>query len=120
MPKRFALQKLDSTRFEAVSFSLDSTRPEEYYPSLERQLGKLGVNGEVLLDLLACNGTTSRRFFAVKFDGTHLDFKTLRREPQDALDGAVVAYCRKYYAKWMPKLDGTVLSSAARRAFTAV
>lgn len=119
MPRSFALQKLDSAPFQAVSFSLDATRPEEYYAMLERHLSKLGVNGEVLLDLLACNGSTSRRFFAVRFDGMHLDFETLRREPQEKLDGSLVDYCRRYYVKHADKLGASVLSQAAIRALKA-
>jgi len=118
MSKSFALQKLDSDRFQAVSFSLDSTRPEEYYLSLERQLGKLGVNGDVLLDLLACNGATSRRFFAVRFDVARLDFRTLKLEPQAKLGQDVVACCKTYYAKHAAKLGASVLSPAARRVLT--
>ena len=78
MRKSFAVKKIASDRFQAVSFSLDATRPEEYFASLERDLGKLGVGGDVLLDLLACNGATSRRFVAVTFDGSHFDRRTMR------------------------------------------
>lgn len=116
MPKSFALKKLDSASFQAVSFSLDATRPEDYYATLERQLGKLGVNGEVLLDLLACNGSTSRRFFAVRFDGEHLDLKTLRRESSDDLSEAVASYCRSYYASHANSLQRSVLSPGALRS----
>ncbi len=116
MRKSFALKKIESDRFQAVSFSLDASRPEEYFATLERHLGKLGVDGDVLLDLLACNGATSRRFFAVRFDGNHLDRRSMRIEPAAALEGEVVAYCAEYYAKNLRKLDATVLSPAARRA----
>ncbi len=114
MRKSFAVKKIASDRFQAVSFSLDATRPEEYFASLERDLGKLGVGGDVLLDLLACNGATSRRFVAVTFDGSHIDRRTMRIKSVAELGEDVVAYCADYYSKHLSKLDATVLSPATK------
>jgi hypothetical protein len=114
MRKSFAVKKIVSDRLQAISFSLDATRPEEYFASLERDLGKLGVGGEVLLDLLACNGATSRRFVVVTFDGSHFDRRTMHIKSGAELGEDVVAYCADYYSKRLSKLDATVLSPATK------
>jgi hypothetical protein len=116
MSKHFTLVPLDSARFRAVSFSLDATRPEEYFARLESHLAKLDVEGEVLLDLLACNGGSSRRFFAVRFDGARLRLDTLRPEKPESLEEDLRSLCTSFYQKNARKLERSVLSPVARTA----
>lgn len=120
MKKVFEVKAVESHRFNAVSFSLDSTRPEDYYPRLESSLRKLKVHGKVLLDLLACNGFSSRRFFAVEFDGIHLKHETLKHQPMDSIDSELLAYCKDYYALNVKKLSSSVLPMIARKVMSAV
>lgn len=111
----FEVKPLKGGRIHAISFSLDSTRPEEYYEGLERTLARLRIDGEVLLDLLACNGQTSRRFFIVHFDGKHLAFDTLRVAREEALDASLLHACSSFYLKNCARLKGSVLSAPAIR-----
>ncbi|HEX5312666.1 type II toxin-antitoxin system RnlB family antitoxin [Aquabacterium sp.] len=113
MAKPFEVKAVKAGRFQAVSFSLDSTRPEEYFHSLESTLSRMKVDGDVLLDLLACNGQTTRRFFAVHFDGRKLLFHTMRVERAPLLDPALLDICGSFYAKNKSKLSNSVLSSMA-------
>jgi hypothetical protein len=119
MKTPFTVKTLNSPNFKAVSFSLDATRPEEYYVRLESSLAKMNVEGDVLLDLLACNGTSARRFFAVTFDGKKLRLETMRAQPLDRVDGVVLTACKEFYSKKPLKLASSVLSPMARRTFTA-
>lgn len=116
MSKHFTLLPLNSARFRAVSFSLDATRPDEYYARLELSLAKLDVEGEVLLDLLACNGKGGRRFFAVRFDGARLLLNTLRPEKPESLEKDVRSLCASFYQKNTRKMERSILSPAARAA----
>lgn len=118
MKKPFSVQKVSSPRFQAIVFSLDASRPETYFDKLEKELKKLGASGSVLLDLLACNGSTSRRFFAVEFDGEKLNRRSFRVEPAGALDVEMTA-CTTFYAAAAPKLSGSVLSSTSRKLLAA-
>ena len=113
MNKPFKVQAVSAGRIHAISFSLDSTRPEDYYDTLEKSLEKLKVDGEVLLDLLACNGQTSRRFFTVQFDGRRLAFHTMKVAKVDALEPSLLGLCASFYAKNSKKLVGSVLSTPA-------
>ena len=119
MTKSFSIQKVSSPRFQAIVFSLDASRPETYFDKLEKELKKLGASGTVLLDLLACNGSTSRRFFAVDFDGEKLNRRSFRVEPARTLDIDLKSFCSIFYAKAAPKLSGSVLSPASRRLLVA-
>lgn len=109
----FEVKAVRAGRIHAISFSLDSTRPEDYYDSLENALARLKVDGEVLLDLLACNGQTSRRFFTVHFDGQHLEFHTLRIAREDVLEPSLLSLCSSFYSRNRAKLSQSVLSTPA-------
>jgi hypothetical protein len=113
MNKPFKVKATSCGRIHAISFSLDSTRPEEYFETLEKSLARLKVDGEVLLDLLACNGQTSRRFFTVEFDGKRLNFQTMRIAKAEAIETTLLDQCADFYAKNVAKLTSTVLSTPA-------
>jgi hypothetical protein len=120
MNKPFKVKAVTSGRVHAISFSLDSTRPEEYYATLEKSLARLNIDGEILLDLLACNGQTSRRFFTVQFDGERLNFQTLRVAKAEAIEPSLLAYCAEFYGKYKAKLQSTVLSTPALKKLSTV
>lgn len=119
MNKPFKVQAVNVGRIHAISFSLDSTRPEDYYETLEKSLAKLKVDGEILLDLLACNGQTSRRFFTVQFDGRKLDFHTMKVAKVDALAPSLLGVCANFYAQKIKKLESSVLSTPAIKKLRA-
>lgn len=120
MNKPFKVQTVNAGRIHAVSFSLDSTRPEDYYGTLEKSLARLKIQGEVLLDLLACNGQTSRRFFTVQFDGTNLVYQSMKVAKPEALEPLLVNICTTFYATNVSDLQQSVLSTPALRKLKAV
>lgn len=113
MDMPFEIKTVAAGRFNAVTFALDATRPEDYYDQLEAMLARLNVEGEVLLDLLACNGHTSRRFFSMRFDGKRLAFNTMRVEKEGSLDRTLLSMCAAFYSNNKQKLRHTVLSTPA-------
>lgn len=68
--KPYAIRKSPSERFSAVVIATGTTPPQEELEQVAADLRKLHVRGEVVFDLLATNGTKTRRFFAISFDGT--------------------------------------------------
>lgn len=113
MGKPFAVKSVKDGRFRAISFALDATRPEDYFHDLEADLARLKLDGEVLFDLLACNGHSPRRFFVMRFDGTHLAHHTMRIESESSLDAKTLTFCSAFFSKNFSKLGKTVLSTPA-------
>jgi Antitoxin to bacterial toxin RNase LS or RnlA len=113
MNKPFEVKEVKTGRINAICFSLDSTRPEDYYDSLAKALSRLKIDGEVLLDLLACNGQTSRRFFTVQFDGKRFALATMKVASQDALTPSTLDICSSFYSKNNKSLSNSVLSTPA-------
>lgn len=114
--KPFEVKAVKGSRFHAISFSLDSTRPDDYYEALERSLAKLKIDGEILLDLLACNGKSARRFFTVQFVNGRLMFNTMRLEKEESLEPSLLQICSSFYGKNIERLAGSVLSTPARKS----
>lgn len=114
--KPFEVKEVKRGRINAISFSLDSTRPDDYYEDLEKSLAKLNIDGEVLLDLLACNGQTSRRFFTVQFHEGRLMFHTMRVAKKELLEPSLLKICTGYYARNLSKMSDSVLSTPARKS----
>jgi len=112
MGKPFEVKAVNGGRIHAISFSLDATRPDDYYEALQKALSKLKIDGDILLDLLACNGV-SRRFFTVRFDGERLLLQSMRMAKEDSLDPSLLKACSSFYMKNTKKLGKSVLSTPA-------
>lgn len=117
--KPFEVKVVKGSRIHAISFSLDSTRPDDYYEALEKSLAKLKIDGEVLLDLLACNGETTRRFFTVQFIDGRLMFNTMRVAKEAAIEPNLLKLCSSFYAKNVEKICDSVLSTPARKSLSS-
>lgn len=117
--KPFEVKTVKGSRIHAISFSLDSTRPDDYYEALEKSLAKLKIDGEVLLDLLACNGKTTRRFFTIQFIDGRLKFNTMQVKKEESLEPNLLEMCSSFYAQNVKKIYGSVLSTPARKSLNA-
>lgn len=117
--KPFEVKLVKGSRIHAISFSLDSTRPDDYYEALEKSLTKLKIDGEVLLDLLACNGKTTRRFFTVQFVDGRLMFNTMRVAKEEMLEPTLLKMCSSFYARNDERISGSVLSTPARKSLSS-
>ncbi|WP_376750489.1 MULTISPECIES: type II toxin-antitoxin system RnlB family antitoxin [Achromobacter] len=111
-PKGYSLQKGPSDTFPIISFSLSSERPEVFLPKVERELKRKGYRGRVLVDTLACNGVSSRRFFVAVFDGETLSRSSIKILPASKLDAVTERFCSLFYAKHSTSLENSVLTKA--------
>ncbi|MBN3731865.1 type II toxin-antitoxin system RnlB family antitoxin [Burkholderia sp. Tr-20390] len=112
--KGYSLQKGPSKTFPIISFSLSSERPEEFLPKVERELKKKSFRGTILVDTLACNGMTSRRFFVGEFDGEHLKRSSFKVLSASHLDIATQHFCLRFYASHLEHLEHSILTPVQR------
>lgn len=89
--------------------------PQEQLDEVAADLRRLGVSGTVLFDLLAANGTKSRRFFEVKFDGAQFRMKFERVNP----DSAVEAASNRFLSEHAHEVDLSLVSSSLRNEVLA-
>ncbi|CAJ0805128.1 type II toxin-antitoxin system RnlB family antitoxin [Ralstonia thomasii] len=112
--KGYSLQKGPSKAFPLISFSLNSERPEVFLPKVERELKRKDFRGVLLVDTLACNGMTSRRFFVGEFDGEHLRHSTVKVLPLSHLDTETQQFCLRFYASHLHDLEDSILTPVQR------
>ncbi|WP_250525424.1 type II toxin-antitoxin system RnlB family antitoxin [Caballeronia sp. GAWG2-1] len=112
--KGYSLQKGPSATFPIISFSLNSERPEAFLPKVERDLKKKAFVGKVLVDTLACNGLTSRRFFVGEFDGEHLKRSSFKVLSLASLDTVTQEFCARFYASHFDELERSILAPVQR------
>ncbi|NYT79081.1 type II toxin-antitoxin system RnlB family antitoxin [Alcaligenaceae bacterium] len=110
----YSLQKGPSEAYPVISFSLTSERPEVFLPKVERELKKKAFRGTVLVDTLACNGMTSRRFFVGEFDGEQLRRSSFKVLPPSRLDAATQHFCLRFYVSRLSDLENSVLTAVQR------
>jgi len=115
--KHYAVLDVPDEKDAVVCFSLDSSRPDVYLKSLESDLKKAGFHGELLLDLLAANGNSSRRFLRVQFDGERLHLMQAKIAPVISIAKNVLEFCQLFYKSHPKALDNSVLSASGRHSF---
>ena len=99
-----------TTDIGAICLSLDAERPGNYYAELELDLSHRQIKGNVLIDLLASNGKSSKRFFLINFDGQNLELHTLREVNESDLSISSRTQCRLFYQLNANRLFQSVLS----------
>lgn len=110
----FAVCKLPGRSDEIACFSVDSARPDEYVEALQSELCKKHFKGVVLLDLLASNGDTRRRFMRVSFDGVRLNWLGAKIASRESIDPSILQFCQAFYHRHSEALERSVLSKAAQ------
>jgi hypothetical protein len=118
--KHYAVLKAPGEKAVIVCFSLDSTRPDDYMAMLEKELRTKKHLGEVLLDLLASNGESSRRFMKMKFDGEQLHWHQAKTAAPTSIDKKIFSFCQHFYATNPSALSKSVLSPAAQHRIKAL
>ena len=116
--KSITIQKGPSSSYPLIGFSMDATRPDSQFPTLEKELNKLAYKGVLLMDLLATNGR-SNRFVSVEFDGQRIQPSSVKRLKTELLDEVTLNFCQAFYQKNSKKLSNTILSVAVRSKLSA-
>ncbi len=78
--KEFVIQEIDNQRYIVLSTSYIS--PLDEIEILQKELKHLNFAGDVILDLLLCNGISDNRYVVVHFNGEYIDFSTLKVMPK--------------------------------------
>ena len=112
--KHFRLMKAPNSEYSFVCFALDSVRPDDYADALANEVAKKVVDGQLLLDLLTCNGDSSRRFVTVQVAANRLKWSSAKTVSRATLEREVVGFCAKFYANHLDALKHSVLSPAAQ------
>lgn len=97
-----------------VCFSVDSARPDSYMHKVESELKRKRYCGDVLFDLLAANGDTSRRFARLQFDGEKLHWLQAKLVKVTSIERSTLFFCQRFYATHPAALEKSVLSLAAQ------
>ena len=112
--KAYSLRKGPSSEFPFIGFSLNKERPEVFLPKIEKELKRKAFQGNVLIDTLACNGDSSRRFFLVYFDGSRLVYAKTVILPKNKIDESTRVFCSKFYSAKSDELKKSVLTPVQR------
>lgn len=111
--KHFAVLNSPSAKFSAVVISTGINVPHENLDEVAHELRRLHIRGPVVFDLLTANGTRTRRFFSIKFDGEGFPISRFQNvEP----DSAVRAASSKFLCDHLSEVDLSLLTPAMRFA----
>lgn len=111
--KRFAVFNSPSESFSAVVISTGISVPQDELDDVADELRRMHINGPVVFDLLTANGTRTRRFFSIKFDGN--DFPTVRFQSVDP-EPSVREASARFLCDHISEVDLSLLTPAMRFA----
>ena len=111
--KQFAVFDSPSAKFSAVVISTGINVPQDELDEVAEELYRLRINGDVVFDLLTANGTKSRRFCSINFDGKNFPgtrFQCI--EPESSVREASA----KFLSDHLSEVDLSLLTPAMRFA----
>lgn len=110
----FAVLQPASVEYSAVVVGTGPELPHGDLPNVARELRSRNVAGMVVFDLLTSNGSRTRRFFALSFDGECFapSHRLQHVEPSAPVRAASSAYLHDHFAE----VDLSLLSPAMRFA----
>ncbi len=115
MKKQYHLTVLNGELYKYVSFSLGYSRPEEYLPSLEKELARKKFQGYILFDLLLCNGFNSQRYLKSYFDGNSFQEDSFVILTDKELNSKIKEASFKFYSTQNELLDNNCLLTKAQK-----
>lgn len=112
--KPFAVLQPVSVEYSAVVVGTGPEVPHADLPDVAKELRSRRVAGMVVFDLLTSNGSRTRRFFALAFDGEQFDPATRLEhvQPSASVRAAATGYLHDHFAE----VDLSLLSPAMRFA----
>lgn len=112
--KSFALINSACSKFEVVIMATGAELPYRHINEICEELRQLHVQGAVVFDLLASNGSRSRRFFSTSFDGDQFPVDLCLKPVDPESDVREVA--ANYLQKHLSEFDLTLLTPAMKFA----
>lgn len=106
----YVLTSLMEAEGRRVCLTVSAARPDEFMDALREEVRQLAYDGEIFLDLLACNGLSFNRFFVIHcVKGEWDSRKMIRLDPEKVPEELRVA-CNLFYARHPMILHQSVLS----------
>jgi len=111
--KSFVVCHSPTEKFSAVVIATGPAAPQDELDLVAEDLRRMHIRGQVVFDLLTANGTQSRRFFSISFDGER--FPRARFERVDG-DAALRTASARFFAEHLDEVDLALLAPALRHA----
>jgi hypothetical protein len=115
--KNFVVIHSPSTTFSVVVMATGLELPQNDLEEVAQELRQRHINGNVVFDLLTSNGSRTRRFFAIGFDGEKFSpgpgLKSI--EPEETVREAAANYLYKHFAEFDLSLLTPAMRFAAQR-----
>lgn len=106
--ENFVIQKINNKN-ECIVLSTSYVSPLDEIFELEEKLEEIKFKGNIIIDLLLCNGLTNR-FFKTFFDGEFIDFNSIKADEEVELE--VKKISRNFYMKNLELVDDSILPEA--------
>ncbi len=112
----YEIKQIKSTFFSTVVYAISFENPLQELSSISRELTSIIHKPcNVLFDLLLSNGDEFNRFVLGKFDGTNIDYDSLRII--DLENATLVRTINSYYHGKYDYLNNSVLSMRQKTLF---
>jgi len=108
----FHIHKYTTSRLSAVVYSIGFDSPMNHLQTIEGELYRSGIQGEIVFDLLLSNGNTTDRFYSAFFDGEKLIEESIKKvlTPSSTIQKESLSF---YHSK-TKYLKNSVLNKAQR------
>ncbi len=112
MEQPFEIGSLDKRKKQAIIYSTNYLRLEEYVNEVAFLLKEKSFKGKVIFDLLLSNGNSFNRYIEMLFDGDNFEIKTTRII--NDIDDNIINNSLDFYSSHESYLDNSVLSKSQK------
>jgi hypothetical protein len=112
LEKAFEIGSLNKRKKQAIVYSTNYLRMEEYMNEVALFLKEKSFRGKVIFDLLLSNGNSFNRFIEVFFNGDNFDSKTIK--VINNIDDNIINKSLDFYNSHLSLLENSVLSKAQK------
>lgn len=109
MSKTYHMEKISAGSYPCIIFSTSYISPMDQLETVEDDLKKIGVVGNILFDLLLSHGNTPDRFYEALFNGKKIDINSLKRV--ESISENIKQICTDFYHNHVHFLKNSILSS---------
>lgn len=109
MNKTYHIEKINTGSYPYIIFSTSYVSPMDQLETLENDLKKIGVVGNILFDLLLSHGNTPDRFYEVLFNGKQIDINSLKKV--ESISDNIKQISTDFYHNHVHFLKSSILSN---------
>lgn len=115
MTRHFNITPIKNSKYQCIVFSLTTERLDNYIYDLEKELEKLKVAGDILLDLIVSNGIKYRRYIVLYFDGKEINLRSYKNIDKIGLD--IQEASNSFYNNHFDVIENSVLTRPQKFLF---